>query len=96
MITNSKLSSPSGWSKEQLLEAWMDNPADCCEKSGVEMPSLLTEENLYQSSSGVSVLRTNEGEEEEEGEECGICTLPSSHSIFVPCEHHFCKDCWQQ
>ena len=80
------------------MDAWMDDPAECCEKSGVQMPSLLTEENLYQTSSGI-MLQKDTAEEaggEEDGQECGICTLPHPHTILVPCEHHFCKDCWQE
>ena len=79
----------AGWSKEQLLEAWMENPVECCDKSGVQMPTRLAEDNLDQQ------LAASSGGGGEEAE-CGICTLLCSREIQVPCEHIFCKDCWQQ
>ena len=33
------------WSRESLLEAWMENPISCCEKSGVVPPGTLCDES---------------------------------------------------
>lgn len=27
------------WDREKLLEAWMSNAEDCCQRSGVQMPT---------------------------------------------------------
>lgn len=27
------------WDREKLLEAWMSNPENCCQRSGVQMPT---------------------------------------------------------
>ena len=78
----------SGWSKEQLLNAWMRDPAETCEKAGVHMPSILSVDNLD------DTLCAGGGGED--GEDCGICYLPISKQTLVPCEHKFCQDCWQQ
>lgn len=29
----------SDWDREKLLEAWMANAAECCQRSGVQMPN---------------------------------------------------------
>ena len=81
----------SGWSKEELLEAWMRDPAEVCEKAGVQLPSSLGIHNL---DGGEGLLMGGAYPENEQ--ECGICCLPSSVEVQVPCEHHFCKDCWKE
>lgn len=30
---------PKDWDREKLLEAWMSNPENCCQRSGVQMPT---------------------------------------------------------
>ena len=89
---------PPGWSKEQLLEAWMENPTEVCEKAGVQLPTNLGTHNL-DTPSVVSPPRGPPGEEvegEEGGErECGVCVVTFVPDVEVPCGHVFCRDCWR-
>ena len=73
----------------------MADPLECCEKSGVEMPTDLTADNLDQPSVATGPEAMDEGGGPE-GVECGICTLPCAAVIQVPCEHTFCGECWKQ
>ena len=74
----------------------MVDPLACCEKSGVEMPTDLTADNLDQSPGATAVPEVVDKGGGAEGAECGICTMPCSKAIQVPCEHTFCRDCWKQ
>ncbi|XP_072180798.1 ankyrin repeat and IBR domain-containing protein 1-like [Diadema setosum] len=86
------------WSREILLEEWISNPSECCEKSGVKPPeeadspvpnpALTTVENEPGSQTDVSEER-----------ECDICRddIPSDDSpVDMPCSHQFCRDCWER
>ena len=66
----------------------MDNPAEACEKAGVQLPSNLGMHNMDTSLSP----RAGEGTETE----CGVCLGTFSPDIVVPCGHVFCRDCWRQ
>ena len=81
----------------------MDNPADTCEKAGVQLPSNLGTHNLDVSEAGLHVEwggGEGRGGEERGGEgeerECGVCVMPCGRDIVVPCGHFFCRDCWRQ
>lgn len=66
----------------------MTDPAEVCENAGVELPPELGIHNLDRGEceSGVGV-----------GElECGVCYLLSPPDVLVPCQHHFCTDCWKR
>ena len=80
----------AGWSKEDLLEAWMNDPAGACEQAGVEMPAVLSVDNLDE------CVRPRDNKQLEATVECGICYLPVEELVEIPCEHVFCQDCWQQ
>lgn len=75
------------WSKERLLDAWMEDPAACCDKAGVALPAKLSVDNLEDPACVKGGV---------EREECSICTLLCVQEVMVPCEHVFCKSCWQQ
>ena len=86
-----------GWSKEQLLDAWMDSPQDACEKAGVQLPSNLGTHNMDSPAVGGVVIGGMREDGGEGGErECGVCVLTSPPDIEVPCGHFFCRDCWRQ
>ena len=76
----------------------MASPAEACEAAGVQLPSELGVDNLDQPLIAAMTVREGGGGRGggEEGEECGVCTLPSPREVQVPCEHHFCRECWQQ
>ena len=76
------------WSKEVLLEAWVEDPAQVCEKSGVDLPLELGAHHLDQEC--VSHVGG------EDVRECAVCYLTTPLEVVVPCQHHFCKDCWKQ
>ncbi|CAI8031040.1 Ankyrin repeat and IBR domain-containing protein 1 [Geodia barretti] len=98
LFTSEALLRHHGWSKEQLLEAWMENPTEVCEKAGVQLPTNLGTHNL-DTPSVVSPPRGPPGEEvegEEGGErECGVCVVTFVPDVEVPCGHVFCRDCWR-
>ena len=99
-----------GWSKEELLSAWLVNPQSVFDVAGVDLPPqddsnrdfltsdshhiVLNEAHLVSSPqlSGVRGQVSSVCEEKE----CGICYSLCSRLVSIPCDHHFCKDCWQQ
>ena len=82
----------SDWSKEELLEAWIRDPSEVCEKAGVQLPQSLGVHNLDDGERSQMTVAVSPGSEHE----CGICCLPSGVEIQVPCEHLFCRDCWKE
>ena len=81
----------SGWSKEELLQAWMENPGTVCEEAGVVLPENLDIDNLDVVHGVPDPLSPGA-----EQAECGVCTTPCVPGVTMPCEHVFCKECWQQ
>ncbi|KAJ8019672.1 Ankyrin repeat and IBR domain-containing protein 1 [Holothuria leucospilota] len=85
------------WSRELLLEAWISNPRECCESSGVKPPEniegLRTEHRL--SSLEQHTLRRGF----RENMSCAICLTDISldHPLInIPCSHLFCQHCWER
>lgn len=76
----------------------MRNPEDVCEKAGVQLPSSLGVHNLLEDGpGGWGDSRGQVSSVDPRSEwECGICCVPSAMDVQVPCEHHFCKDCWKE
>ena len=81
------------WSKEALLDAWMTNPQSTCEKAGVDLPTILSVDNI-------DTNNTNDEDDvfvqEKLVVECSICYCDCCNDIQIPCEHVFCTECWQQ
>lgn len=69
----------------------MTDAAGTCDKAGVELPAMLTVDNIDES------LRATllEGGHQL-NLECTICYLEVDQVIDIPCEHIFCTNCWQQ
>ena len=62
------------------MHDWMVDPATTCEKAGVAMPNVLSEDNFDDTlSSGVAMVT-------EEEEECGICCLPITQCVSDLCD----------
>lgn len=80
------------WSKEQLLDAWITDPATTCDKAGVDLPPVLTIDNIDESMRTLGTLPGTASVELD----CSICYLPIDDLVELQCEHTFCKDCWQQ
>ena len=70
----------------------MRDAADVCEKAGVQMPSSLGIHNMDEGERQTVEASRHVSSERE----CGICCLPSAVDVQVPCEHHFCGDCWKE
>uniref|UniRef100_A0A8C4HVS4 Ankyrin repeat and IBR domain-containing protein 1 n=1 Tax=Dicentrarchus labrax TaxID=13489 RepID=A0A8C4HVS4_DICLA len=98
------------WDREKLLEAWMSNAEECCQRSGVQMhnpppsgynawdtlPSPRTPRTTR--SSITSPDQISLMPTDEESSLCGICM--SSISVFeepvnMSCGHEFCRGCWE-
>ncbi|XP_075937458.1 ankyrin repeat and IBR domain-containing protein 1-like isoform X1 [Anarhichas minor] len=98
------------WDREKLLEAWMSNAVECCQRSGVQMPnpppsgynawdtlpSPRTPRNTRSSITSPDQISLMPADEE--SSLCGICM--SSISVFeepvdVSCGHEFCRACWE-
>ncbi|KAM8827264.1 ankyrin repeat and IBR domain-containing protein 1-like isoform 1-T4 [Synchiropus picturatus] len=98
------------WDREKLLEAWMNNAEECCQRSGVQMPN--PPPNGYNAwdtlpsprtprtprSSITSPDQINLTPTDEDSAMCGICM--SSISVFeepvdMSCGHEFCRACWE-
>ena len=71
----------------------MNDPSGTCEKAGVELPTILSLDNIDDSLITPNGKNRNIVREEEE---CSICYLPITENIIVPCNHMFCHDCWTQ
>ncbi|XP_076006376.1 ankyrin repeat and IBR domain-containing protein 1 [Genypterus blacodes] len=98
------------WDREKLLEAWMTNAEDCCQRSGVQMPNPPPSGyNTWDTLPSPRTPRTprpsitspdqiNLIPAEEQSTMCGICM--SSISVFeepvdMSCGHEFCRACWE-
>ncbi|TKS81788.1 Ankyrin repeat and IBR domain-containing protein 1 [Collichthys lucidus] len=98
------------WDKEKLLEAWMINAEECCQRSGVQMPNPPpTGYNAWDTLTSPRTPRTTRSSitspdqislmpADEEVSLCGICM--SSISVFeepvdMSCGHEFCRGCWE-
>ncbi|KAM4580905.1 ankyrin repeat and IBR domain-containing protein 1-like isoform 1-T2 [Odontesthes bonariensis] len=95
------------WDREKLLEAWMSNAEECCQRSGVRMPnpppsgynawdtlpSPRTTRSSVTSPDQISLMPTDE-----EASLCGICMSSISvfeESVDMSCGHEFCRACWE-
>ncbi|KAL1501925.1 hypothetical protein ABEB36_007156 [Hypothenemus hampei] len=95
LFTAEALLRDNEWSREILLEKWMKNPIECCEKAGVQAPAtVLTHANSIDSS-----LSTDTAGSERQEVMCEIClnTIPVEwdQPLKMSCKHLFCKICWQ-
>ncbi len=83
----------TGWSKEELLQAWLEDAEGVCAEAGVDMPEGDGQDFL------AGEATTPQGRPKEGGEtfiECNICCMEIHHHVTVPCDHHFCRDCWRE
>ncbi|KAM7382599.1 hypothetical protein PAMP_002324 [Pampus punctatissimus] len=100
----------NNWDREKLLEAWMTNPEECCQRSGVQMPNPPPSGyNAWDTLPSPRTPRTTRSSitspdqislipPDEESSLCGICM--SSISVFeelvdMSCGHEFCRACWE-
>uniref|UniRef100_A0A8C6UT35 Ankyrin repeat and IBR domain-containing protein 1 n=1 Tax=Neogobius melanostomus TaxID=47308 RepID=A0A8C6UT35_9GOBI len=98
------------WDREKLLEAWMKDAEECCQRSRVQMPNPPPSGyNAWDTLPSPRTPRTARSSitspdqigllpAEEESALCGICM--SSISIFedpvdMTCGHEFCRACWE-
>uniref|UniRef100_A0A1A8H856 Ankyrin repeat and IBR domain-containing protein 1 n=1 Tax=Nothobranchius korthausae TaxID=1143690 RepID=A0A1A8H856_9TELE len=98
------------WDREKLLEAWMSNAEECCQRSGVQMPNPPPSGyNTWDTLPSPRTPRTTHSSftspdqvslmpADEEASLCGICF--SSISFFeepvdMSCGHEFCRSCWE-
>ncbi|XP_041932199.1 ankyrin repeat and IBR domain-containing protein 1 isoform X1 [Alosa sapidissima] len=98
------------WDREKLLEAWMSNAEDCCQRSGVQMPTPPPSGyNAWDTLPSPRTPRTTRSSVTSPDEIslspaedglalCGICMC--SISVFedpvnMPCGHEFCRACWE-
>ncbi|XP_056009769.1 ankyrin repeat and IBR domain-containing protein 1-like isoform X2 [Ostrea edulis] len=85
------------WSREMLLEAWMSDPLQCCDKSGVHPPaSVFCEKPVVQQS-----LDTDQHRPETQNSTgvCDICMetfVMSDDHVHMICDHMFCRECWKE
>uniref|UniRef100_A0A452G8Z8 Ankyrin repeat and IBR domain-containing protein 1 n=1 Tax=Capra hircus TaxID=9925 RepID=A0A452G8Z8_CAPHI len=99
------------WDREKLLEAWMSNPENCCQRSGVQMPtpppsgynawdtlpSPRTPRTTRSSVTSPDELSLSPGDLDTSL--CDICMC--SISVFedpvdMPCGHDFCRGLYVQ
>ncbi|KAM6373517.1 ankyrin repeat and IBR domain-containing protein 1 isoform 5-T8 [Alca torda] len=98
------------WDREKLLEAWMSNPENCCQRSGVQMPtpppsgynawdtlpSPRTPRTTRSSVTSPDEISPSPGDLETAV--CGICMCNISvfeDPVDMPCGHDFCRACWE-
>ncbi|XP_078394609.1 ankyrin repeat and IBR domain-containing protein 1-like isoform X2 [Cetorhinus maximus] len=98
------------WDREKLLEAWMLNPEDCCQRSGIQMPiPPPSGYNAWDTLPSPRTPRTTRSSvtspddislspTDEDALVCGICLCNISvfeDPVDVPCGHEFCRGCWE-
>ncbi|KAL4616916.1 ankyrin repeat and IBR domain-containing protein 1-like isoform X2 [Arapaima gigas] len=95
------------WDKEKLLESWMSNAEDCCQRSGVQMPTPPpTGYNTWDTLPSAHMPRTtkssvtspDEISMDEDMALCGICMCAISvfeEPVDMACGHEFCRACWE-
>ncbi|XP_071791878.1 uncharacterized protein [Asterias amurensis] len=84
------------WSREALLESWIQNPTECCEKCGVKPPENL---DSFAEEHKLTSLVPKQITPQEEQIVCDICTSTVSVeeiSSDTPCDHQFCRECWER
>ncbi|KAK6327206.1 hypothetical protein J4Q44_G00028510 [Coregonus suidteri] len=98
------------WDREKLLEAWMSNSEECCQRSGVHMPSAppsgfnawdtlpspRTPRTTRSSITSPDEISLTPGDDD--GTLCGICMCPVSifeEPVDMSCGHEFCRACWE-
>ncbi|XP_068592571.1 ankyrin repeat and IBR domain-containing protein 1-like isoform X3 [Cebidichthys violaceus] len=98
------------WDREKLLEAWMSDAGECCQRSGVQMPNPpRSGYNAWDTLPSPRTPRTTRSSitspdqislmpADEDSPLCGICM--SSISVFeepvdMSCGHEFCRACWE-
>ncbi|XP_061919463.1 ankyrin repeat and IBR domain-containing protein 1-like isoform X2 [Entelurus aequoreus] len=110
LFTAEALLRANDWDREKLLEAWMTNAEECCQRSGVQMPnpppsgcnawdtlpSPRTPRTTRSSVTSPDHISLNTADED--SSLCGICM--SSISVFeepvdMSCGHDFCRACWE-
>lgn len=110
LFTAEALLRANDWDREKLLEAWMPNPEECCQRSGVQMPtpppsgynawdtlpSPRTPRTTRSSVTSPDELSLSPGDEDTPL--CGICMCSISvfeEPVDIPCGHEFCRACWE-
>ncbi|MFT7811548.1 ankyrin repeat and IBR domain-containing protein 1 isoform X2 [Arapaima gigas] len=96
------------WDREKLLEAWMTNAEDCCQRSGVHMPTPPPSGcNAWDTLPSPRTPRTTRSsatspDEISLGDDgmplCGICMCTISvfeDPVDMSCGHEFCRACWE-
>ncbi|XP_064646454.1 ankyrin repeat and IBR domain-containing protein 1-like isoform X2 [Lineus longissimus] len=87
------------WSREQLLEAWMEDAIACCEKCGVTPPP-----SIFVEKPGLSELHHAELSLQNRSMGhmeivCDICAslIPGTEEpVDMSCDHQFCRGCWER
>ncbi|KAK2844282.1 hypothetical protein Q5P01_010941 [Channa striata] len=110
LFTAEALLRANDWDREKLLEAWMSNAEECCQRSGVQMPNPPPSGcNAWDNLPSPRTPRTTRSSitspdqislmpADEDSSLCGICM--SSISVFeepvdMSCGHEFCRACWE-
>uniref|UniRef100_A0A4W4FSK7 Ankyrin repeat and IBR domain-containing protein 1 n=1 Tax=Electrophorus electricus TaxID=8005 RepID=A0A4W4FSK7_ELEEL len=98
------------WDREKLLEAWMSNAEDCCQRSGVQMPTPPPRGyNAWDTLPSPRTPRTTRSSitspdeislspADDDRSLCGICMCAASmyeEPVDIPCGHEFCRACWE-
>ncbi|XP_063308518.1 ankyrin repeat and IBR domain-containing protein 1 [Pelobates fuscus] len=98
------------WDREKLLEAWMCSPENCCQRSGVQMPTPPPSGfNAWDTLPSPRTPRTTRSSVTSPDEIslspsdidtplCGICMCNISvfeDPVEIPCGHEFCRACWE-
>ncbi|XP_074650800.1 ankyrin repeat and IBR domain-containing protein 1-like isoform X2 [Tubulanus polymorphus] len=97
------------WSREMLLEAWMEDPIECCNKCGVTPPASVHQELKPTDSHTIRTATTSAAASRLENSSsrwqtqidviCDICAclIPGNEDeVPMTCDHQFCRDCWQR
>ncbi|XP_034408999.1 ankyrin repeat and IBR domain-containing protein 1-like [Cyclopterus lumpus] len=99
------------WDREKLLEAWMSDAGECCQRSGVQMPNPPPSgynawdtlpsprtPRATRSSTTTSPDQVSLMPANEESSLCGICMSSIAvfeEPVYMSCGHEFCRGCWE-
>ncbi|BFZ21952.1 hypothetical protein BsWGS_24991 [Bradybaena similaris] len=88
------------WSREMLLESWMNDPVACCEKCGVTPPStLFSDKPQVQEDLASPLPSPSHKTPSPQDAECNICAntfFIADEPVHMTCTHQFCQVCWER
>ncbi|XP_031559595.1 ankyrin repeat and IBR domain-containing protein 1-like [Actinia tenebrosa] len=80
------------WSREKLVEAWMNDAKAACEKAGVKLPEGYTDGDI----DTFTFRHEDRTASPKTSEHCLICADEIDELLALSCGHATCYNCWER